>query len=165
MAKVKNKKLIKKNEFRKNKGAGNHPAYIYAQVGHDFRFIGVTHSDTTGGVKNIKLEKNPNPQDKRSAFIRPRPEQAKVHKFKTKEQGWAFSKNDIAKVDAVKNLPIKNDRRNGRNNGERHYTGRNTDTDRDNGLSKLNSHIAQRSNTNITKTKSHVKTKRQGGKR
>lgn len=163
MAKVKNKNPIKKNEFRKNKSAGNHPAYIYAQVGHDFRFIGVTHADMTGGVKNIKLEKNPNPQDKRTAFIRPRPEQAKVHKFKAKEQGWSFGKNDIAKVDAVKKLPIKNDRQSGRNGRATQHWQQGTGCD--DGLSKLNSHIAQRSNTNITKTKSHVKTKRQGGKR
>ena len=54
--KVKNQKESKRNEFRKSKDNG-HPAYIYAKVGNSYEFIGITHSDLTNGVKNIKLEK------------------------------------------------------------------------------------------------------------
>lgn len=50
---------VRRDEFRKNrsKGAGGHPVYIYAKVGNRYRFLGITHSPVTQGVKNIPLEK------------------------------------------------------------------------------------------------------------
>lgn len=99
--KVKRQKQIAKNEFRKNKDT-RHPAYIYAKVGNDYKFIGLTHSPITDNVKNIKLEKNPNPADKRIAYFRPKSERAKVNKFKKKENGWSFSKKDKEKINYFK---------------------------------------------------------------
>ena len=99
--KVKNKKEISKNEFRKNKKT-SHPVYIYAKVGNDYKFIGLTHSEITDGVKNIKLDKNPNPKDNKDSYFRPKAEKDKTNKFKKKEQGWAFSKNDKEKIKPYK---------------------------------------------------------------
>lgn len=96
--KVKNQKKILKNEFRKNK-VTRHPAYIYAKTGNIYEYIGLTHSPITDNVKNIRLEKNPNPKDKRVAYFRPKAESAKTNKFKKKEIGWSFSKKDKNKID------------------------------------------------------------------
>ncbi len=99
--KVKRQKPIKKDEFRRNKASG-HPSYIYEKVGNDYKFIGITHAEITQGTKNIKLDRNPNPKDKRPAYFRPRAEKEKVNKFKKKEKGWAFSKKDKEKISKYK---------------------------------------------------------------
>lgn len=99
--KLKNKKEISKNEFRRNKDS-RHPAYIYARVGNDYKFIGLTHSEITGNVKNVKLEKNPNPKDNRVAYVKPKCEKAKMNCFKKKEIGWFFTKNDKSKINKIK---------------------------------------------------------------
>lgn len=95
--KVKNQKEIKKDEFRRNKKT-QHPAYIYARVGNDYKFLGITHSEITKGVKNIELEQNPNPKDKKRAYIVPKPEQQKINKFKNKNSDWKMSKSDKQKI-------------------------------------------------------------------
>ena len=99
--KVKNKKEIKKDEFRKNK-LTQHPTYIYAQIGNEYKFIGITHSKITQGIENIKLEKNPNPQDKKIAYVKPLAEQGKTNQFKSKEKGWRLSKTDKNKISKIK---------------------------------------------------------------
>ena len=100
--KLKRQKEIKRSEFRKNKVNG-HPAYIYARVGNDYKFIGITHSEVTQGTKNIKLDKNPNPKDKSMAYIKPYSEKEKTNKFKKKYVGWKFSTADKLKVSKYKN--------------------------------------------------------------
>ena len=99
--KVKNQKEISKNEFRKNKDT-RHPAYIYAKVGNDYKFIGLTHSPITNKVKNIKLERNPNPTDSRDAYFVPKASKARVNRFKKKENGWSFSQSDKKKINQYK---------------------------------------------------------------
>lgn len=99
--KIKRQKELTKNAFRKNKDT-RHPAYIYAKIGNDYKFIGLTHSPITDNVKNIKLEKNPSPSDKRTAYFRTKSEHAKANRFKKKENGWFFSKNDKEKINHYK---------------------------------------------------------------
>lgn len=101
MVKINRKKEISKSEFRKNKDT-RHPAYIYARIGNEFKFIGLTHSPITDNVKNIKLEKNPNPNDSSVAYFRPKSEIAHVNRFKKKESNWSFSKNDKFKINKFK---------------------------------------------------------------
>ena len=95
------KKEIPADEFRRNK-ENQHPAYIYAKINGQFKFIGITHSSITEGVENIKLEKNPNPEDKRPAFIRPKAEIKKSSSFKGKLNGWKLSKKDKEKIKPLK---------------------------------------------------------------
>ena len=99
--KIKNQKQVNKNEFRKNKDSG-HPTYIYAKIGNEYKYIGLTHSPVTNNVRNIKLEKNPNPKDKSTAYFKPKAEKGKVNRFSKKQIGWAFSKRDKQKVDKYK---------------------------------------------------------------
>lgn len=99
-----------RNEFRKRRknGGEGHPAHIYRKVGNTFVFIGITHSKVTRGVKNIKLEKNPNPQDKNPVYIKPAPERASIKDFRKKtEKGWKFADSDLPKVEEVKKQPVK----------------------------------------------------------
>ncbi len=93
----KKKTVIKKNEFRRNKDT-RHPAYIYAKIGHTYKFLGLTHSPITDNVKNIKLDKNPNPKDNRQAYVRSKLGKANQSRFKQKEKGWKLSKKDKDKI-------------------------------------------------------------------
>lgn len=99
--KVKNQKETKKDEFRKNKENG-HPAYIYAKIGNEYKFIGITHSAVTEGMSNIKLDKNPNPKDKKPAFARPKAEKGRTNEFKAKERDWKLGKKDKKKISKIK---------------------------------------------------------------
>ena len=91
---------IKRNEFRKNntKKYKGHPTYIYAQIGDEFLFVGITHSEITNGVKNIKLDKNPNPKDKKNAYFRPFTDKMGKSSFGKKLKGWTISENDKNKI-------------------------------------------------------------------
>ena len=102
--KVKKQKELKKDEFRKNnsKQLKGHPVYIYAKEGNNYKFIGITHAEITQGVKNIKLDKNPNPNDKRSAYAKPKPQKEKTSKFSKKLEGWKLSGKDKTKLSKIK---------------------------------------------------------------
>lgn len=93
-----------RNEFRKRrKGGSGHPAYIYRKEGDKFEFIGITHSPITRGVKNIKLDKNPDPADERDAYIKPAPGKRSTAEFHKKPlKGWRIADSDKPKIDAVK---------------------------------------------------------------
>ena len=99
------KKAKYASEFRKiyNKEMKGHPTYIYAKVGEKFHFIGITHAEITRSVKNIKLDKNPNPKDISSSYIRPMTNAAKSKFFGRILKFWKFSNNDISKVEGVIN--------------------------------------------------------------
>ena len=74
-----------RDEFRKRrKGGSGHPEYIYRKVGNNYEFIGITHSPITRGVKNIKLDKNPDPSDESDAYIKPTPEKRSTSEFHKK---------------------------------------------------------------------------------
>ena len=98
--KVKNQKESKRSEFRKNKTT-EHPAYIFAKIGNKYKYIGLTHSEITDGVRNIKLDKNPNPKDKSTAYARTKTEQARTNDFKQKEKAWKFSKSDKEEINKI----------------------------------------------------------------
>lgn len=98
--KSKSKKIVKKDEFRKNKDNG-HPSYIYRKVGNRYEYIGVTHSEITHKSKNIKLDVNPNPKDKRDAYFRPKTDTASTDRFKGKKEGWKLSDSDKKKAKEI----------------------------------------------------------------
>ncbi len=92
-----NKSEVKKNEFRRHKKS-KHPTHIYARVGNEFKYIGLTHAEITDGVKNIKLDKNPNPNDFRTAYFKPKAQKDRVNNFKKPEKKWFFTKKDMEKI-------------------------------------------------------------------
>lgn len=81
-----------------NKG---HPTYVYAKQGDEFLFIGITHADITKGIKNIPLDKNPNPLDERPSFIRPDVGRGHYQSFGRKQNTWKFADSDKGKVKKV----------------------------------------------------------------
>ena len=99
--KVKNKKETARNEFRRNKKT-QHPAYVYAKVGNDYKYIGITHSEITNNMKNILLDKNPDPNDSEPAYALPITSRGKTNDFKRKEKDWRLSKADKQKMDKIK---------------------------------------------------------------
>ncbi|MBR2322973.1 MAG: hypothetical protein IKA54_05220 [Clostridia bacterium] len=101
--------------FRKldNKEVQGHPTYIYAKVGNEYKYLGLTHSNITNNVKNIKLEKNPNPKDSRTSYVRPNAGKANRSEFGKQLNGWHFSEQDKKKVNKIiekneKKKPRKN---------------------------------------------------------
>ncbi len=102
-------KEIKKNEFRKNnsRDGQGHPAYIFAQKGKKFIYIGITHAEITDKMDNIPLEKNPEPGNTSQACIKPNPEEEHRSSFGAKLNGWFFSDKDKKKVAEVKKRPVK----------------------------------------------------------
>ena len=86
-----------RNEFRDYKKSG-HPTYIYQRVGKEFRFVGITHSAITSGMKNIPLDKNPNPADSRKSYFRPEARKDKATSFGEIKRGWKLSPSDKEKV-------------------------------------------------------------------
>lgn len=78
-----------------------HPAYIYAKVGDEFIFLGITHAPITNGMKNIQLDTNPDPSDSFSVYVKRTIESDKANRFGTIKRGWRFSDNDKMKVEKV----------------------------------------------------------------
>lgn len=97
----KSKKQIKPH-FRTNKING-HPSYIYAEKGDDYKYIGITHSKKTHGLKNIPLKYNPNSKDSRQSYMRPFSTHDKKGNFKKKRlKGYRIHKADKKKVRRIK---------------------------------------------------------------
>ncbi len=86
-----------RDEFRKYKKSG-HPAYIFEKVGDEFRFLGITHSKIDKGTTNIELEKNPDPEDNGTAYIKIKSEQDKQNRFGEAKKKWKLHSNDKKKV-------------------------------------------------------------------
>lgn len=49
-----------------------HPSIITKNKGNYIEHISITHSPKTRKMKNVKLNKNPDPKDERTAFILPK---------------------------------------------------------------------------------------------
>lgn len=101
--KKKKKKVRSMDEFRKlhdceRKG---HPTYIYARVGDEFNFIGITHSPITKRKRNIKLDNNPEPKNSKPAYLRSYTDKHKKDSFSKPLDGWKFSQNDYKKAKSI----------------------------------------------------------------
>ena len=89
-----------KDEFRRNnsKDGRGHPAYIFEEAGDEYKFVGITHSEYTKGIKNISLDSNPNPKDKRKAYMTSKSDKKKKSSFGKKIKGWKMSSSDKKKI-------------------------------------------------------------------
>jgi hypothetical protein len=92
-----------KKGFRKvsDKKHTGHPAYIYKREGDEYKFIGITHAEITQGTKNIPLEVNPDPNDNRTSYIKPKTDKANKSAFRKRLDKWRFSPNDDKTVKMV----------------------------------------------------------------
>lgn len=103
---------VKAKEFRHNKARGGHPAYIVKVFKETIlneknkeetkkaKFIGITEAKKTHGTKNVQLDKNPEPKNKKTAFVRPIVEEVNLTKktFGKKLEGWEFAVSDKEKI-------------------------------------------------------------------
>lgn len=93
---LKNSKPTKKDEFRKNKQTG-HPAYIYALIGHNYKFLGLTHT-LPKGVK-YEIIDNPNPKDKvKQIYVLTDFEVGNSGQFSKVYENWKLSKTSKKKL-------------------------------------------------------------------
>lgn len=93
-------KATVKNEFRYNNKT-EHPNYIFEERGKKYRAVGLTHSDTTFGLKNMPLKQNPNSRDKDAAYIRNGIISESKSSFSKKPiKNFAFGKDDFPNVKA-----------------------------------------------------------------
>lgn len=69
-----------------------HPTFIFKKVRDEFYYVGLTHSEMTKGIKNIKLEVNPNPKDERASYIRNYSTHEKVKKIREKDKKIIYQK-------------------------------------------------------------------------
>ena len=87
-------------KFKNSKLTG-HPQYVYDEEGRKYKVIGITESPMTNGVPNILLDKNPEPNNSKKAYIRPKPDSVDKGVRNKKLSGWKFSESDKKKVQAV----------------------------------------------------------------
>ena len=80
--------------------------YVFEKKDDKFHYIGITHSPVTQGVRNVKLERNPNPNDHRTAYVRPKTDSTN-EKLQTRFTDWKFSENDRKTVKGI----IKNNKK------------------------------------------------------
>lgn len=98
---------VRPKQFRRNNARTGHPAYIvkiFERKGiYKAGFIGITEAKETHGVKNIKLDKNPNPNNLKDSYIRPKVDEVNLTSktFGKELKDWEFTKTDKKKVNKV----------------------------------------------------------------
>ena len=86
--------------FRKNKRI-RHPTYVVGEIDEKYEYLGITHSESYEGIRNVPLERNPDPEDGERAYLRPIVEKDHPKNFGRSLKGWNFSKSDKKKVDEI----------------------------------------------------------------
>ena len=86
---------VRRDEFRKNrsKGAGGHPVYIYKSR-KPISFLGYYTFPCNAGRKEHSFRKNPNPNDARPSYMRPKARSENVASFGKVKEGWKLSEAD-----------------------------------------------------------------------
>jgi len=90
-------KYQRKLDIRQNKSTG-HPAVIYEIRGKQYKFLSLTHAAETGGIRNIKLNHNPNPNDSTNTYFRPNPQMIHKDNFGKRYANWSISPSDERKM-------------------------------------------------------------------
>ena len=100
-AKQQNKRF--QPHFRKFQNARftGHPQYVYDEEGRKYKVLGITSSPKTNGVLNIRLEKNPEPDNSNTDYVRPKPDKVDKGVKNSRLKGWKFSENDKKKVRTI----------------------------------------------------------------
>lgn len=89
--------------FRKfhDKVTTAHPQYVFDETGKTYKVLGITKSPKSKGVLNVKLQVNPEPNNKEAAYIRTKPQEIKKGVQNEKLKGWKFSSADKATVKKI----------------------------------------------------------------
>ncbi len=78
-----------------------HPQYVYDEDGRQYKILGITSSPKTNGVINVQLERNPEPNNPKTAYVRPKPDKENKGAFGERLKGWSFSEKDKKKVRSI----------------------------------------------------------------
>ncbi|PWM71834.1 MAG: hypothetical protein DBX59_07900 [Bacillota bacterium] len=78
-----------------------HPQYVYDEQGREYKVLGITSSPKTNGVLNVRLEHNPEPNNPKTAYVRPKPDSENKGAFGDRLKGWKFSESDKKKVRTI----------------------------------------------------------------
>ena len=97
------KNKLFQSHFRKGKGAKftGHPTYVFDEDGNKYKVLGVTHAEKTNGIPNIKLAKNPEPNNTNIAYIKTKVDKEEKNKFGARLKGWKLSNEDKPRVKAI----------------------------------------------------------------
>lgn len=89
--------------FRKfhNAKLTGHPQYVYDEQGREYKILGITSSPKTNNVLNVKLERNPEPNNSAPAYVRSKPDKVDKGVKNERLKGWKFSENDKKKVRTI----------------------------------------------------------------
>lgn len=73
------------------------------------KLLQIPHAVMTDGITNIPLEKNPNSQDKRIAYVKPKSDKANKSIFGKRLDSWHLTDKDIETVNNIiaENAKIK----------------------------------------------------------
>lgn len=120
MKKKNNKKVIwykpstwhfRNNTARKTKEVKLHPSLVVGETETDFVNVGLTTKEKRGHHKNIKLSRNPDPKNKKDAYIRDDIEEHNKNALKQKLNHFRkLPKEDVEKVQKVINKKRNNQR-------------------------------------------------------
>ena len=100
----KSESFVLLSEFRFN-NVRQHPAYVFGRQGKYFLCIGITHAPKTQNVRNIDMLINPDPEDKRKSYFRPKVLKDRISKFGKIRTNWKLSKDDDDKMKAYREPP------------------------------------------------------------
>lgn len=93
----KKKKFFSLNFFAKNhsKQSMGHPNFVFGRVGDKYKSFGLTHKPKENHPY-VPLTKNPNPNDKRDAFLQKKVLSTDKRYMSPIEEKWEFSPDDRA---------------------------------------------------------------------
>ena len=74
---------------------------MYDEHGREYKVLGITSSDKTNGVMNVRLECNPEPNNPNKAYVRTKPDKVDKGVDNKRLKGWKFSANDKKKVQKI----------------------------------------------------------------
>ena len=86
-----------RNEFRFNFNH-KHKQYVFEETEKDFKSLGITHNESTFGVKNMPLEKNPQKDKTEKSYIRNGVIVDEKSAYGRVLKNYEFSDNDFASV-------------------------------------------------------------------
>ena len=95
-------RIMKKSEFRFNKKR-KHPSYVFKEKNNKYHSILITHSPMTKNKINIKLYKNPEPNNKTDAYLVKKIYKDDINSYSRQVfRNWKFHKYDKRNVKRIK---------------------------------------------------------------
>ena len=103
--KRKKESITRLNEFRRDLADHRkHYGFVFARLGNDLVFLRLTHKKKDG---YLRLSKNPDPNDKQPAYLKPTPKRQNISRFKDPRPGWELSEFDLKRVQEYLTIPSK----------------------------------------------------------